>query len=149
MREEEEEEEEEDERKWATREIHIWRHYKKEAEMLRAANTEGRVRDFALSCESASSKGGGPRDEKAKQSEEEGERERESGSDFMESWKQRSGGQAGGRASEPEGKEGREGDGGGACEQPQPVRGRRGALQGESYPGNTIEGERERETADR
>ena len=77
MREEEEEEEEEDERKWATREIHIWRHYKKEAEMLRAANTEGRVRDFALSCESASSKGGGPRDEKAKQSEEEGERERE------------------------------------------------------------------------
>ena len=97
----EEEEEEEEERKWATGEIHIWRHYKKDAEMLRAANTEGRVRDFALSCESARNKGGGPRDEKEKQS----EGERESGSDFMESWKQRSGGWASERA-RGEGREG-------------------------------------------
>ncbi len=37
------EREEKDERKWATRESPIWRHYKKEGEMLRAKNTEGRV----------------------------------------------------------------------------------------------------------
>ena len=105
--EEEEEEEEEDERKWATREIHIWRHYKKEAEMLRAANTEGRVRDFALSCESASSKGGGPRDEKAKQSEEEGERDRERAAAI--SWRAGNRGRADRRVGERASQRGRKG----------------------------------------
>lgn len=125
-------------------ETRIWRHYRRE-DMLRAK--KHRRTSVRLFCESESCvKGGGLRDEKARKRQKEGER-----SSF--SWRAGNRGRADRRVGERARGEGREGGGGGACQQLQPVRSRCGALQGESYPGNTMEGEGEgargRDTVDR